>query len=53
MAEEICLNAKCSRPSVCNAMETLLVHREVAAVITDFARSAADTVPAVPAGQTA
>ena len=30
MAEEICFNAKCSRPSVCNAMETLLVHREVA-----------------------
>jgi glutamate-5-semialdehyde dehydrogenase len=30
MAEEICLNAKCSRPAVCNAMETLLVHREVA-----------------------
>ena len=28
MAEEICFNAKCSRPSVCNAMETLLVHRE-------------------------
>ncbi len=31
MAEEICVNAKCSRPSVCNAMETLLVHAEVAA----------------------
>ena len=31
MAEEICFNAKCSRPSVCNAMETLLVHREAAA----------------------
>jgi len=30
MAEEICFNAKCSRPSVCNAMETLLVHRDVA-----------------------
>jgi glutamate-5-semialdehyde dehydrogenase len=30
MAEEISFNAKCSRPSVCNAMETLLVHREVA-----------------------
>jgi glutamate-5-semialdehyde dehydrogenase len=30
MAEEICFNAKCSRPSVCNAMETMLVHREVA-----------------------
>ncbi len=31
MAEGICFNAKCSRPSVCNAMETLLVHAEVAA----------------------
>ncbi len=31
MAEEICFNAKCSRPSVCNAMETLLVNREIAA----------------------
>ena len=30
MAEEICFNAKCSRPSVCNAMETLLVHRTAA-----------------------
>jgi glutamate-5-semialdehyde dehydrogenase len=32
MAEEICFNAKCSRPSVCNAMETMLVHREVASL---------------------
>jgi glutamate-5-semialdehyde dehydrogenase len=30
MAEEICVNAKCSRPSVCNSMEKLLVHRGVA-----------------------
>src|SRR5258707_8047991 len=30
MAEEICLNAKCSRPSVCNSMEKLLVHRGIA-----------------------
>jgi glutamate-5-semialdehyde dehydrogenase len=30
MAEEICINAKCSRPSVCNSMENLLVHREIA-----------------------
>jgi glutamate-5-semialdehyde dehydrogenase len=29
MAEEICFNAKCSRPSVCNAMETMVVHRSV------------------------
>jgi glutamate-5-semialdehyde dehydrogenase len=31
MAEAIAVNAKVQRPSVCNAMETLLVHREVAA----------------------
>lgn len=31
MAEEICLNAKVQRPGVCNAMETLLVHRDIAA----------------------
>jgi glutamate-5-semialdehyde dehydrogenase len=30
MAAEIAVNAKVSRPSVCNSMETLLVHRDVA-----------------------
>lgn len=30
MAERICLNAKVQRPSVCNAMETLLVHQAIA-----------------------
>jgi glutamate-5-semialdehyde dehydrogenase len=30
MALNICENAKCQRPSVCNAMETLLVHEQVA-----------------------
>ena len=31
MAERICFNAKVQRPSVCNALETLLVHQAVAA----------------------
>jgi glutamate-5-semialdehyde dehydrogenase len=30
MAERICFNAKVQRPSVCNAMETLLVHQAIA-----------------------
>ncbi len=30
MAEDICYNAKVQRPGVCNAMETLLVHEQVA-----------------------
>ena len=30
MAMKICYNAKVQRPSVCNAMETLLVHKDVA-----------------------
>ena len=30
MAVKISVNAKTSRPSVCNAIETLLVHREIA-----------------------
>jgi glutamate-5-semialdehyde dehydrogenase len=30
MATEICFNAKVQRPGVCNAMETLLVHKDVA-----------------------
>jgi len=31
MAEEICFNAKVQRPGTCNAMETMLVHQDVAA----------------------
>ncbi len=30
MALDICFNAKCQRPGVCNAMETLLVHKDAA-----------------------
>jgi glutamate-5-semialdehyde dehydrogenase len=30
MAVNICLNAKAQRPGVCNAMETMLVHAEIA-----------------------
>ncbi|MBU1163860.1 MAG: glutamate-5-semialdehyde dehydrogenase, partial [Proteobacteria bacterium] len=29
MAEDICFNAKVQRPGVCNAMETMLVHKSV------------------------
>ncbi|MCX5781260.1 MAG: glutamate-5-semialdehyde dehydrogenase [Elusimicrobia bacterium] len=30
MAKKIAVNAKCQRPGVCNAMESLLVHKDVA-----------------------
>jgi glutamate-5-semialdehyde dehydrogenase len=30
MAENICFNAKVQRPGVCNAMETLLAHKDIA-----------------------
>ncbi len=30
MAERICINAKVQRPGVCNAMETLLIHKDIA-----------------------
>lgn len=33
MAAEIVYNAKCSRPSVCNALETLLVHKDIASKV--------------------
>lgn len=38
MARDIALNAKCQRPATCNAMESLLVHRDLA---EDFFRTAA------------
>lgn len=40
MAESIVLNAKCQRPGVCNAMETLLLHRDIAEEFLDRAVSA-------------
>jgi len=33
MSEKVVLNAKCQRPGVCNALETLLVHQKIAPVI--------------------
>jgi glutamate-5-semialdehyde dehydrogenase len=36
MAQDICFNAKVQRPGVCNAMETLLVHREAAEKFLPF-----------------
>lgn len=44
MAHKICLNAKIQRPGVCNAMETMLVHKEAAIrflprVIDDLTRA--------------
>jgi glutamate-5-semialdehyde dehydrogenase len=41
MARSICLNAKLQRPGVCNAMETMLVHKKIAqrflpVMINDF-----------------
>lgn len=42
MAQEILFNAKCSRPSVCNAAESLLVHQDVAAQFLPMAKQRLD-----------
>ena len=42
MAAEIIANAKCSRPSVCNAAETLLVHKDCAAEVLPRAKALMD-----------
>jgi glutamate-5-semialdehyde dehydrogenase len=36
MAREIIINAKTQRPGVCNALETLLIHREIAESFVPF-----------------
>ena len=36
-AADICVNAKAQRPGVCNAMETMLVHRDIAPVFLPLA----------------
>ena len=41
-AIKIAINAKCSRPSVCNAIETVLVHRAVAEKFLPMLKSAFD-----------
>ncbi len=33
MAVKIAVNAKCSRPAVCNAIETLVVHKDIASAV--------------------
>ncbi|WP_313467064.1 glutamate-5-semialdehyde dehydrogenase [Carnobacterium sp.] len=42
MATDIIVNAKCSRPSVCNAAETLLIHEDVAAEFLPVIEAALD-----------
>jgi glutamate-5-semialdehyde dehydrogenase len=47
IAERVVVNAKMQRPSVCNAMETLLVHRAVAATFLPRVARALDGVELV------
>lgn len=42
MAVELLFNGKCSRPSVCNALETVLVHKEVAEQFLPLAKAKLD-----------
>lgn len=45
MAINIVENAKCSRPSVCNAMETLLIHKNIAKEILPLIKERLDKYP--------
>jgi glutamate-5-semialdehyde dehydrogenase len=40
MALDIAINAKCQRPGVCNALETLLIHRDIASEFLQLATPA-------------
>jgi len=40
MAEKIAINAKVQRPGVCNAMETLLIHKDIAEVFVPLITTA-------------
>jgi len=43
MAKAICFNAKVQRPGVCNAMETMLIHEQIAeAFLPDMAKQLGD-----------
>ncbi|MFP4157086.1 MAG: glutamate-5-semialdehyde dehydrogenase [Opitutales bacterium] len=39
MAESILVNAKCQRPSVCNAVENLIIHQEAAGLLPRLAKA--------------
>lgn len=41
-AEAIMINAKCQRPSVCNAIENLIVHQDAAALLPRLAKALHD-----------
>ena len=42
MAVKVAINAKCSRPAVCNAIETMLVHRDIAEKFLPAFKAAVD-----------
>jgi glutamate-5-semialdehyde dehydrogenase len=50
MAVQICMNAKVQRPGVCNAMETLLVHKSAAGVFLPAAAEALEKAGVVLRG---